>query len=263
MKWNRLYASTFPLSLVLMLFLNSPQVHSNQDTWEIKAGLAPLSASLPWKGMDDQNVLVPYLDVRKGNWSFGVENIVHYQYPVGDDITLSTGINLRDQGYKNQSSVFRGSSPDPVFIDYKIPNQEIAASASIRWWLLSIAVNQDISNNSHSTSIKSSIDLPLYRYKNSIQIKATANELWYSADYVDYYFGVKSNQENPALGRYRYNGKETVNHQFTLNAIISFGPRWEFRSIISRTTLGKGIYDSPLIGTRYENKAIFALSYLL
>lgn len=263
MKWNRFYSCTFPVSLVLTLLFHSSQVHSHQDVWKIKAGLAPLSASLPWKGMDDQSVLAPYLDVRIGNWSFGVENIASYHYPLSDDIKLSTGINVRDQGYKNQASVFRGSSHDPVFIDYKRPHQELAATANLRWKLLSVEINQDISNNSNSTSIKSSIDLPFYRYKNSIQIKGTANALRYSADYVDYYFGVKPHQENLALGRYRYKGKDSVNHQFTVNAIFLFSPRWEFKSIISRTKLDQGIYESPLIGTRYEDKAIFALSYLL
>jgi outer membrane scaffolding protein for murein synthesis (MipA/OmpV family) len=263
MKWDRFYTCTFYISLFPTLLFSSFIVHSNEDAWKIKVGVAPLSASLPWKGLESQSVLAPYLDVRIGRWSFGVESVVSYEYQLGDHILINSGINLRDQGYKNQASVFRKSSNDPVFIDYQRPNQEFAATSNIRWQLLSFEVNQDISNNSRSTSITSSIDIPLYRHKNGMLLKGTVNALWYSASYVDYYFGIKPQQENLALGRHRYKGQDTVNHQFTLNAIVPINARWELVSIISHTELGDGVFKSPLIDTRDENKVSIALSYLL
>ncbi|MEH6345962.1 MAG: MipA/OmpV family protein [Bermanella sp.] len=262
MKWNRFYLVTLKLSLVCALFFNSSFVHSSQDAWQFRAGLAPLSASLPWKGMEDQRVLAPYFKASMGQWSFGVENIVSYQYSLGKNVQVITGINFRDQGYKNEASVFRKSSSDPVFINYQRPNQEFAATVNIRWYLLSIEVNQDISNHSQSTSIKSSIDIPLYRHKNGMQFKGTASALWHSAAYVNYYFGITAKQEDLALGRSQYKGHDSVNHQFTLNAMIPINTRWQFVSIISRTELGGEVYASPLIDTRYEDRASIALSYL-
>ncbi len=262
MKWNRFYFVTLQLSFIFTLFCNSPFVLSSQDAWQFRAGLAPLSASLPWKGLKDQRVLAPYFKASMGQWSFGVESIVSYQYSLGENFQVMTGINFRDQGYKNEASAFKKSSADPVFINYSRPNQELAAITHIRWHLLSIEVNQDISNNSQSTSIKSSIDIPLYRHKNGMQFKGTASALWYDAAYVDYYFGITSKQEDLALGRTRYIGHDSVNHQFTLNAMIPITPLWQIISIISRTKLGKEVYESPLIDTRYDDRASIALSYL-
>ena len=262
MKWSRFYLVTLYLALVGTLLGNSSLVHSREDAWQFRAGLAPLSASLPWKGMADQRVLAPYFKASMGQWSFGVENIVGYQYSLGENIQVTTGINFRDQGYKNQASVFTKSSNDPVFVNYSRPNQELAASVNIRWHLLSIEVNQDISNHSQSSSIKSSIDIPLYRHKNGMQFKGTASALWYSAAYVDYYFGISAQQEDLALGRTQYIGHDSVNQQFTLNAMIPINAQWQLISIISRTELGEEVYESPLIDTRYEDRVSIALSYL-
>jgi len=250
------------------LILNASTSHSTEDGWQIRTGLAPLSASLPWKGMDEQSVLAPYLEARIGNWSFGVESMANYQHSINESIIINTGISFRNNGYKNQASVFTKPSNDPVFENYHRPKLEYAAQLDVRWQLLSIGINQDLTNNSRSTSIKSAIDIPLYRKMSTnktigLQIKGTLFVHWYSAEYINYYYGISRSQVDTSLGRNQYQGREAINHQLSLNTIMTFNPKWQLKSIISRTKLNQEIYDSPIIDAKHEDQISIVLSYRL
>ncbi len=268
MKLFKLHSFIIRAAITFVLCLNTSISYSDEDQWQIRAGIAPLSASLPWKGMEEQSILAPYLDAQFGNWSFGAENIVNYELSLKNNFNLSSGINFRNNGYKNQASVFTKSSTDPVFENYNRPQLEYAAQVGMRWRLLSIALNQDISNNSRSTSIKSGVDIPLYRntltHKTiGLQIKGMLVAHWYSAEYINYYYGISKQQADASLGRYQYQGSEAINHQLAFNAIMSFNPEWQLKSIISRTKLDQEIYDSPIIDARYEDQISIVLSYRL
>ena len=68
---------------------------------------------------------------------------------------------------------------------------------------------------------------------------------WLSDDYVDYYYGVTSDEAT--LYRASYKGGKTVNTGVELNVGYNFNQSQQLVLIANYTNLGNSITDSPIV----------------
>ncbi len=66
-----------------------------------------------------------------------------------------------------------------------------------------------------------------------------------SADYVDYYFGVKEHEANKK--RQQYKGQSDVSYELGYKLIIPISENWDITQTSSYTRLGDNISDSPIV----------------
>lgn len=237
------------LLITLTLLALPTAALAEKKQWDVTVGAATLAVKFPWKGSDTQVALAPYVSATYGNWHFGVEDLVRYEYPLGKKTSVFTGLYYQDHGYDSSTSLFSDFSDDQVFTDYDAPKGSFIATAGMRWNGLSFTVGQDVSGQSGASLASVSFDLPLWRNERGGQIKAKASLDWYDENHVNYYYGIDSQQQSIAVGRSVYEGQSATNYQLGLEAIYPFTRQWALVVSMSRTMLDDTIVDSPLVGT--------------
>ncbi|MCJ8268855.1 MAG: MipA/OmpV family protein, partial [Psychrosphaera sp.] len=224
---------------------------AEKSQWDVTVGVATLAVKLPWKDSDTQVAMAPYVDANYGNWHFGVENLVRYEYPFGKKMSVFTGLIYQDQGYDSSTSLFSDYSAHQVFNDYSSPKGFFMATAGMRWQGLSLTVAQDVSDRAKASTASAALNFSLWDFGRGRQIKLKASLDWYNEDYVNYYYGIAPEQANLAVGRQEYQGTSATNYQLGLEAIYPFNRHWALVISASRTMLDDSIVDSPLVGADY------------
>lgn len=83
--------------------------------------------------------------------------------------------------------------------------------------------------------------------------------VWQNQDYVDYYFGVRSDEVR--VDRAAYEGKSTINTKFGVRGTYMFDQQHSVFLDLEAVRLGSEIEDSPLVDTSSENSVRFGYLY--
>ncbi|WP_088581168.1 MipA/OmpV family protein [Burkholderia ubonensis] len=83
----------------------------------------------------------------------------------------------------------------------------------------------------------------------SVSVEPHINVQWLSGKYVNYYYGVRS--EESRSGRAAYGGASTINVSFGSRFAYRIGKHQSITLDVGVTRLGGGITDSPLVGKRF------------
>lgn len=244
-----------------LLALPTAAAADDKNHWDLTVGAATLAVNLPWQDSDTQVALAPYVNASYGNWHFGVNDLVRYEYPFDQNTSLFSGLQYQDPGYDSNTSLFSDYSDHQVFDGYDGAKGSVIATAGMRWQGLSLTVGQDVSNRSKASIASLSLDLPLWRFGRGGQIKAKASVAWYDENYVNHYYGVALEQVNLAVGRVAYEGQAATNYQLGLEAIYPFSQQWALVISASRTRLDDSIVDSPLVGEDYLDSLAIVGTY--
>lgn len=254
--------------LILMLITKNTPIYAqqiptqNSDKWKIKVGVAAIASALAWVGNDKQMSAAPYFSAQYGNWSFGVENLVEYKLPITTEFTLSWGLNPRADGFDPDFSLFNTWSKDDVFDGYKSPDTEFLLHSNAQWSWLSIGLAYDVTDNSGASSANVSLAIPVFDNHRGTQIKVTIAANAFSKEYVNYYYGITSEQANLSVDRNEYLVDDyTVKMSMAIQIIYPFNRHWSLMGNIKYTQLENIIVDSPLIENNNEQQAIMALMY--
>jgi len=86
-----------------------------------------------------------------------------------------------------------------------------------------------------------------------------AGPQWWSADFVDYYVGVRPHEARP--GRPAYEGRSTVHWGGELTAIRRIGARWSFIGNATVRRLGREVRDSPIVGRSVSQSGFAGFLY--
>lgn len=233
-----------------------------QSQWQIKVGAAVLANSPAWQDNDVQGALVPYFSATYGNWSFGVENLVDYTLPLGEQVKFSFGAKPRANGFEPEYSFFRQWSDAPVFDGYEVPDTEFLVYSRAAWHWLSIGVSYDVADSSGATTADVSLTLPVYNNLSGSMINITLKADLLSQEYVNYYYGLKGKQINLSVGRNRYQvEEEAVNASLSAQFIHAFSAQWSTMLNVSHTRLDELIVNSPLVDESSETQAVLAVVY--
>lgn len=234
-----------------LLTLSTAAAADDKKHWDLTVGTATLAMKLPWQDSDIQVALAPYVNVRYGHWHFGVNDLVRYEYPFDQNTSVFTGLQYQDHGYDSNTSLFSDYSDHQVFDGYDGAKGSVIATAGMRWQGLSLMVGEDVSDRSKASIASLSLDLPLWRFGRGGQIKAKASVDWYDENYVNYNYGVTSEQVNTAVGRSAYEGQAATNYQVGIEGMYPFSRHWALVISASRTMLDDNIVNSPLVGEDY------------
>ncbi|WP_158966785.1 MipA/OmpV family protein [Paraglaciecola sp. L3A3] len=242
-------------------YAQQAQIQNNQ-AWQIKVGAAAIASAPAWVSNDEQVSAVPYFSAQHGNWSFGVENWVKYQLPITTDLTLSWGLNPRADGFDPEFSLFSTWSKDDVFDSYESRDPELLLHSNVQWSWLSIGLAYDVTDNSAASSGNISLTVPVFDNHRGMQIKVSIAADAFSKEYVNYYYGITSQQANLSLGRNEYWVDEyAVKMSMGIQMIYPFNRQWSLMTHLKYTQLDDLIVDSPLIENDNEQQAIMALVY--
>jgi len=261
-KGKRLVPELALMALMMWACTNMAWANQvKQAKWQVKLGSALMTVDQPWKEVETQSAVAPFVMARYGNWSFGVDKLARYQWRLADSTNVYTGLNLRDVGYRSSVSLFREKSTAEVFKGYRSPSAELAAQIGMRWHLLAFEVERDVTGNSNSVATNLGLDLPLYRNQSGLKVKANLAASWLSQDYVNYYFGIDTQQEDVSLGRDRYQTGDAINRVLSLDAMYPISTRWSMMFKLSTTRLDSNIANSPLVEKRTTNQALLSVVY--
>ncbi|WP_445262168.1 MipA/OmpV family protein [Pseudomonas sp. EA_35y_Pfl2_R111] len=83
--------------------------------------------------------------------------------------------------------------------------------------------------------------------------------IWQDQEYVDYYFGVRSDEVR--FDRAAYKGKSTINTEFGVRGTYLFDQQHSVFLDLEAVRLGSEIEDSPLVDSSSENSVRFGYLY--
>ena len=238
----------------------SPDSRASQagdPEWEVALGTGAINVSSAWKGADDQIELVPFIDIRKGNWHFNGDDLVGYHTQIGDSLSASIGLGFRSDGYDSGNLSFNKVKKHRVFDGYRAPDTETIFNYNIRYGWLSLGGSHDISGKSDAYSANLSAEVPIYQAGYRLSINAIASVDWYDDSYVNYYYGISGKQIDDSVGRIGYHAGAATNLEVGISVSYLINDRWSVMGIMSRTKLDDSIVDSPLIDSDYVDSAGF------
>ncbi len=250
------------LSLAIFSFKSySQETVESQEAWDIKLGAFTMSKSLPWKGANNQAMLLPGFDSQKGNWQFNIDTLVKYHFWVSPNIQAYMALTSRNDGYDSDEFTLTNLDSHKVFEGYEKPKDEVVAIAGGRYRYFSLSTNSDISNHSNGSQFKASFDYPVIQWQKGFRLRVGSALDWQDANYVNYYYGVSKDQENNLVGRSFYHTGSALNYQFLVKANLKINRSWMIMFNLKHTRLDKNIQDSPLISAKYQQDASVILMY--
>lgn len=249
------------VSLSVTSFSHAQEKEPAASKWQITSGVGVMSKSTPWRGATNQVSLIPYLDLRKGNWHFNKDDLVGYHNELSESLSFSVGLGIRDDSYDTDDIELNNQSTPPIFDGYSAPKAETVVNYGMQYGWISFGGSSDVSNRSSANSLNLSVELPLRQVENGLSISAGVSLDWFDSNYVNYYYGVSGGQVNSSVGRVAYQSSAATNYGLELSASYQLNKRWRVLGSVSRTTLDDRITSSPLIDSNYEDTAVLMIAY--
>jgi outer membrane protein len=238
----------------------SPDSTANQtgdSEWEVALGAGAIAVSTPWKGAGHQVALVPFIDMRRGNWHFNGDDLIGYHTQIGDSLSASVGLGFRSDGYDSDGLWLNKMKDHQVFDGYNTPDTETTVNYGITYGWVSLEGSRDVSGKSDANSTSLSAEIPIYQVGKRLSINAIASVDWYDDSYVNYYYGISGKQIDDSVGRTKYHSGDATNFAIGVSGSYQISDRWSVMGILSRTKLDDSIVDSPLTDSDYMNSAGF------
>lgn len=247
---------------LLLLLIYSGWVQADEGwTLEFGGGLAVYDT--PWVDMPIQYITLPYINAEYGRWQLGVKHGL-FQYRLSGDnwpVTLSAGLNYRDETYDSVFNFNDELSEDPIFTGYKSPDGEVTAQVNVAWQHLSASVSQDVTGNSSGAAVDLSYMHPLYQGERGVQLLVGGGVRWLSEKYSDYLYGISGSNIDPQYGRLAYQAEAATNYQLSMQFIYPFSRQWSVSARASYEWLDKTIENSPLVDKSATGKVMVFFTY--
>lgn len=241
-------------------FMVSASEQQNQpDGWQFKAGIGAFAAQQPWKDAGNMVSPFPALSVSHGRWTFFSEGLVNYSLWNEGPLTLSLGLDYRDEGYGAENLSKASSSDNIVFDGYKTPEGDVTFDIKAGWKHWFAELHQDISGSSEGMSNKFGLQLPLFRYKEGFSLSASAFINWQNKNYVQHIYGISGEQIDETKGRTAYIPNAATNFGLGISGQYMINERWSSMFGAEYLKLDDAITDSPLVGRNSLSK-VFAMA---
>jgi len=233
------------------------------ENWDIKIASYAMGKTLPWKGANTQMAILPGFNVSKGNWSFSLDTPVKYNFRLNPKITGYMALDDRNDGYDSDQFTFTSLNQHRVFDGYEKPDDEVIVKLGFQFGMVELEANRDISGNSDAQQLSASFNYPLVRWQHKLMLSLTPTIQYSNARYVNYYYGVSTEQVNNEVGRKYYQGGSASNYQLAINAKYKIDHSWMLMMKVGYTKFSTSISDSPLVDSDHQQQASFILAYSL
>jgi outer membrane protein len=160
--------------------------------------------------------------------------------PDAGPVSLSLRARYADEGYAEDDA--------PGLAGMASRHGGVWLGASARWRSgvaqLFTEVLSDASGHSNGLQARVGVDKEI-RF-GRFSVTPTVSAIWLDRKYVGYYYGVTAAEAT--MARPEYDGRATVNTEFTLRTRYMLAPDQALTLDIGATRLGAGIQNSPLVG---------------
>jgi outer membrane protein len=136
------------------------------------------------------------------------------------------------------------------------------AGANVKWQNELVNVNAewlaDVSGESDGQRFTLGLERT-WEFGEHMMLTPRLAAIWQDQEYVDYYFGVRSDEVR--FDRAAYEGKSTINTEFGVRGTYMFDKQQSVFLDLEAVRLDSEIEDSPLVDTSSENSVRFGYLY--
>ena len=222
------------------------------DAASWSAGFFVSSETSPYRGADRNNRALPLLAFENAHVRLAGP-IFDVKLPFSGAVAYTLRARYTDTGYtasdsaalvgmaERKSSFWLGGKAE-----WKHPLGRLSAE-----WL------GDASNHSDGQQIRLTAEKPVQMGRFALAPRAGL--IWQDSNYVDYHFGVRSNEA--MVGRQAYRGRSAINTELGLRALYFLTRQQSLFADVSVTALGASIKDSPLVDRRWVSAVRAGYAY--
>ncbi len=217
-------------------------------------GLAVLSSPRPYVGADNQTRVIPLLEIESGRFYF---RGITAGYRLVDEERFSLEVIGRAQlgGYEAKDSAFLAG------MEERRATMELGLAASWRFGRFALEGTAAADALGRSDGSQLGLDLTwskiLGRGKGGVF--PAIGLVWQSADFVDYYAGVRPAEARP--GRPRYEGRAAVNLTGGVRAFYRPAERWTAIGLLRVERLADEFEASPILDDRWGYFGLIGATY--
>lgn len=215
---------------------------ANVGEWRIGVGLN--FKQQPYKGVGTRSNVIPLLSY-ENSWVRLAGPTADFKVPIASPVTLALRARYAfEDGFEPSDAreldgmAERKSS---FWLGAALGWRSEFVNASAEWLV-------DASGHSKGTRARATVDKPLYVGAFLIAPRLALN--WADRDYVNYYYGVRSNEVR--AGRSAYAGDSALNPELGLRVAYRLSSLHSMYLDASVTRLDDVIRDSPLVGRKTE-----------
>lgn len=232
------------------------EASSGETTWGL--GVGAVSSQEPYIDLDRDNTALPLLhfenryvrffgstlEAKLPNLTLSETNQIHFSligrwdgsgYEPGDSWVLE-GMEERESG---------------LWAGAKVEWQTNVANISADW-------THDIASNSKGQRLNLGVDRS-WQMGAHLTLTPRIGATWHDDNYVDYYYGVRSNEAR--FGRPEYQGESGFNAEVGLQSIYRFNNHHSLMLDVQATTIASEMKDSPLVDDSTNNSVFLGYMY--
>lgn len=225
--------------LLFSIFIINYSVIADESS--INIGIAALYNESMYKGIDNQRLLLPFLEINYNSFSISFQEI-SYKFSETNNKSFTIKTKYIDEFYDNNDSDFlkdMKKRKGGLFL-----GTEFSYKPEILPFNISIEIFKDIISHSNGLSADLTFSSFLPIYKN-IFIIPSIQFNFLNSNYINSAFGVSSDEEK--ADRKKYNGSDSINLSYNAVTIFNINHKLSFMIISSFSKLNKNIYNSPII----------------
>lgn len=242
--------------LVAMAAPGDKDGKEGESSWGL--GVAALSSQKAYAGMDRDNKALPMLFYENRWFRFG---------GLGAEIKLPRlGISDTQHVEFRLVTRFDGSGYEaddaPILKGMEERKSGFLAGARATWHneVADLTVDWLADASGHSKGQRFSMNLERnFRLGQQVMMAPRLGAVWLDKKYVDYYYGVRSNEVTAT--RAAYSGKAAVNAELGLRTTYLVDRHNSVFLDVSVTSLAKEIKNSPLVDRSTENRVFMGYLY--
>lgn len=223
-----------------------------KDT-HVGLGLGARQSQSEYLGVEEEVSAIPIVLFENNSIEFTGDKLsVKVGYLLGGKLSVQSEFDFGDAYSESDSYIFEGMGKrkGSVWLGTKLSWKTFLFDSSID-------IVGDASGNSHGQKARLSLAKKVYLSRR-LNFKPSVEAIWYSDDYVDYYYGVNSSEI--LSFRPQYTGESSTVFGYGLN-ITYVLTRHEFVSLtFKREALADEINNSPLVDD--DEKKSLVLYYL-
>lgn len=223
---------------------------SDRPQWSL--GVAVISSPAPYVGADANLIVVPALSFSyKRFYLRGIT--AGYRFWESGGFHLDGLVQAQLAGYEADDSPFLAGMADR--------HSSVAGGFELAWEGervgVSLTPTTDLLGNSNGQMVDLDVYFPI-RF-GPVRIEPRVGASWQSAEFVDYYAGVRAAEARPE--RPAYEGGSNVDLTTGLSVFSPVTRKILFQGFVRLDRLGDEIADSPIVDRRHAVTGFAALSY--
>ena len=221
----------------------------------VTLGLAAVSSPSPYAGVDERPVtVVPFANFEAGRFYLrGLE--AGYRLAEGEAFSAAAILQPRFQSYSP------GDSPALDGMEARRRTAEGGLRAGVRLgrWKVGLRGVSDLLGRHDGQTV--TFDAGVRLGGPRLGVTPSAGLQWQSANFVDYYYGVRASEARP--DRPAYTGQAAFNPFLGASVRWRLGGRWGVFALARHAWLDSAITDSPIVDRGTDNSGVLALTYAL